>query len=308
MARARNIKPGFFVNEDLVELDFATRLLFAGLWTLADREGRLEDRPKKIKIGVFPADNVDVDQMLQELHDAKFIVRYEVNGVGYVKIQNWHKHQNPHHTEKQSEIPDINGETTVKERKKVINKDVDQPDTNGESTVKAEECNGGNLADSLIPDSLIPDSSSSLRSEEGRVAKSPAPSPSGRQKREETTLGKYLADCREKGVKPVPDDHSVRTWAQDAGISDEMLQVAWVVFRERYTEDSQYKAKRYKDWVGTFANSVKDRWFSLWFTGEGGVVSWSSTGMQRKQVLDARAAKRKEDEQRKEQEAAHAIA
>ncbi|UXC19137.1 hypothetical protein [Comamonas squillarum] len=146
------------------------------------------------------------------------------------------------------------------------------------------------------------DTSSSLRSEKGRVAKSPAPSPSGRQKREETTLAKYLADCREKGVKPVPDDHSVRTWAQDAGISDEMLQVAWVVFRERYTEDSQYKAKRYKDWVGTFTNSVKDRWFSLWFTGEGGVVSWSSTGLQHKQVLDARAAKRKE------QEAAHATA
>lgn len=146
------------------------------------------------------------------------------------------------------------------------------------------------------------DTSSSLRSEEGRVAKSPAPSPSGRQKREETTLAKYLADCREKGVKPVPDDHSIRTWAQDAGISDEMLQVAWLVFRERYTEDSQYKAKRYKDWVGTFANSVKDRWFSLWFAGEGGVVSWSSTGLQHKQVLDARVAKRKE------QEAAHATA
>lgn len=152
------------------------------------------------------------------------------------------------------------------------------------------------------------DTSSSLRSEEGRVAKSPAPSPSGRQKREKTTLAKYLADCREKGVKPVPDDHSIRTWAQDAGISDEMLQVAWVVFRERYTEDAEYKAKLYKDWVGTFANSVKGRWFSLWFTGEGGVVSWSSTGMQRKQVLDARAAKRKEDELRKEQEAAHATA
>lgn len=152
------------------------------------------------------------------------------------------------------------------------------------------------------------DTSSSLRSEEGRVAKSPAPSPSGRQKREKTTLAKYLADCREKGVKPVPDDHSIRTWAQDAGISDEMLQVAWVVFRERYTEDAEYKAKLYKDWVGTFANSVKGRWFSLWFTGEGGVVSWSSTGMQRKQVLDARVAKRKEDEKRKEQEAAHATA
>lgn len=159
MARSRNIKPGFFVNEDLVELDFATRLLFAGLWTLADREGRLEDRPKKIKIGVFPADNVDVDTMLQELHDAKFIERYEVNGTRYVKILNWHKHQNPHHTEKQSEIPDVNGELTVKTRKQPASSESEHQDVNGDSTVNEVEHDGGNLADSgfLIPDSLIPE-------------------------------------------------------------------------------------------------------------------------------------------------------
>mgnify|MGYP000524122965 CR=1 FL=1 len=86
MARSRNIKPGFFTNEDLVELDFATRLLFAGLWTVADRDGRLQDRPKKIKIDVFPAENLDIDAMLQALHDSKFINRYEVNGAKYIQI------------------------------------------------------------------------------------------------------------------------------------------------------------------------------------------------------------------------------
>lgn len=142
MARSRNIKPGFFTNEDLVELDFATRLLFAGLWTVADREGRLQDRPKKIKIDVFPADNLDIDSMLQSLADRKFITRYEVNGVKFIQIANWTKHQNPHHTEKASEIPGIDGELTVKaplEPREPLKHD------------------GGNLADSLIPDSLIPD-------------------------------------------------------------------------------------------------------------------------------------------------------
>ena len=143
MARARNIKPGFFTNEDLVELDFATRLLFAGLWTVADREGRLQDRPKKIKIDVFPADNLDIDAMLQALHDAKFIQRYEVNGSKFIQISSWDKHQNPHHTEKASEIPGPNGEITVKAPLK---------------TRDAQKQDGGNLADSLIPDSLIPDS------------------------------------------------------------------------------------------------------------------------------------------------------
>jgi hypothetical protein len=150
MARARNIKPGFFSNEDLVEMDFPTRLLFAGLWTVADRDGRLQDRPKKIKIDVFPADNLDIDEMLQTLHDAGFIVRYSIDGSKYIQISSWSKHQNPHHTEKASDIPPNNGELTVK-----------QPLNNGEAQDKSGQSpfiDGEYLADSLIPDSLIPDS------------------------------------------------------------------------------------------------------------------------------------------------------
>ena len=54
MARARNIKPGLFSNEVIAELPAFDRLLFIGLWCLADREGRLEDRPKRIKMELFP--------------------------------------------------------------------------------------------------------------------------------------------------------------------------------------------------------------------------------------------------------------
>ena len=39
MSRSRNIKPGFFKNEHLAECQPLARLLFIGLWTLADREG-----------------------------------------------------------------------------------------------------------------------------------------------------------------------------------------------------------------------------------------------------------------------------
>lgn len=67
MARARNIKPSFFTNDVLVELDPVYRLLFIGLWLLADREGRLENRPKKIKMELFPADNIDVKAGLDDL-------------------------------------------------------------------------------------------------------------------------------------------------------------------------------------------------------------------------------------------------
>lgn len=112
MARARNIKPGFFTNEELVDIDPLGRLLFIGLWMLADREGRLDDRPKKIKMEIFPCDNCDVDSLLTQLHDKGFILRYEANEEKYIQIVNFSKHQNPHRNEKPSEIP---APTIVKE-------------------------------------------------------------------------------------------------------------------------------------------------------------------------------------------------
>lgn len=105
MARSRNIKPGFFKNEVLAELPFETRLLFIGLWTLADREGRLEDRPKRIKAELFAFDSFDVDPMLNRLQSDGFLVRYEAGGSRYLQIENFVKHQDPHYKEKASEIP-----------------------------------------------------------------------------------------------------------------------------------------------------------------------------------------------------------
>lgn len=137
MARARNIKPGFFANELLVELPFEHRLLFIGLWTIADKSGRLEDRSKKIKMQVFPADNVDVDGGLASLASAGFIIRYGSGTDKYIQINNWNKHQSPHHTEKPSVIPPLN---------------------NGEVTDEQQNDFRGNPPDSLITDSLIHDS------------------------------------------------------------------------------------------------------------------------------------------------------
>jgi hypothetical protein len=109
MARARNIKPGFFKNEVLAEMPCEARLLFIGLWTLADREGRLEDRPKRIKGELFAFDSFDVDAMLNLLQGDGFLTRYEAGGVRYIQIENFVKHQDPHYKEKASEIPAPSG-------------------------------------------------------------------------------------------------------------------------------------------------------------------------------------------------------
>jgi len=103
--RSRNIKPGFFCNEELVECSFPARVLFIGLWCLADRAGYLEDRPKKIKIQIFPADPVDCDALMSELDKTKLIRRYSTTGGEYVWIPGFRAHQNPHRREKPSAIP-----------------------------------------------------------------------------------------------------------------------------------------------------------------------------------------------------------
>lgn len=108
MARSRNIKPTFFSNEYLGDLDPLARLLFVGLWCQADREGRLQDRPKRLKIDVLPYDECDVDRLLNDLAESKgdFIKRYTVDGNKYIQINNFLKHQNPHKKEAPSVIPE----------------------------------------------------------------------------------------------------------------------------------------------------------------------------------------------------------
>lgn len=106
MARSRNIKPGLFKNEVLGVADPIYTLCFQGTWLLADREGRLEDRPLRIKAEIFPyRDGVDINVILDWLHNEGFIQRYQANGRRYIQVLNFGKHQNPHKNETPSEIP-----------------------------------------------------------------------------------------------------------------------------------------------------------------------------------------------------------
>ena len=176
MARARNIKPSFFTNDDLAELEPLARLLFISLWTLADKEGRLEDKPKKIKVQSLPYDECDCDSLLSVLNKSGFILRYEVDGNKFIQVSNFLKHQNPHCKESASTIPapckhgaNTGKENVIEDSEKnnesqsIENKEEMQaPEKHGASTVQASEKHQHDPADSLnlIPDSLnlIPDS------------------------------------------------------------------------------------------------------------------------------------------------------
>lgn len=103
MARARNIKHAFFMNDDLAEHNCALgRLFFIGLWTLADYKGDLEWRAAKIKAQLLPYDDADVKQLAINLDKSGFIRFYSDGDKIYLNIVNFEKHQNPHKNEREA--------------------------------------------------------------------------------------------------------------------------------------------------------------------------------------------------------------
>lgn len=148
MPRSRNIKPSLFKNELLGEANPNIITLFCGLWCLADRDGKLEDRPKRIKAEIFPYRDIpDFNGYLTELEQLGFIDRYKVGNQEIIKVLNFNKHQSPHKTEKGSVLPD-NPNSSDKSDSCTITDEL--PLNNDNITVTK----------ALIPDSfnLIPDS------------------------------------------------------------------------------------------------------------------------------------------------------
>lgn len=103
--RIRALKPGFFKNEDLCELSPWHRICFEGLWCCADREGRLQDRPKRLKAEIYPYDDLDMNGLLWDLAHAGFIVRYAVAGQPFIQVTTFDKHQHPRQDEAPSAFP-----------------------------------------------------------------------------------------------------------------------------------------------------------------------------------------------------------
>lgn len=149
MARARNIKPSFFTNDELSELNPLARLLFIGMWTVADYKGCFEYKPKRLKVQLLPYDECNVEELTINLEKSGFIAIYTVQGQQYGKVINFEKHQNPHKNEREkgSELPDIDQKD---EENPKFTKDL------GNIEINHDE-NGTDRADSLnlIPDSLL---------------------------------------------------------------------------------------------------------------------------------------------------------
>ncbi|MDA5696458.1 hypothetical protein MMY88_19125 [Acinetobacter baumannii] len=151
MARARNIKPSFFTNDELGDVNPLARLLFIGMWTIADFKGCFEYKPKRLKVQLLPYDDCDIEELVTDLEKSGFISKYTVQGRQYIKALNFTKHQNPHKNERESgsEIPDIDqaDQELSKNNSNISNLQNIENNLEQDGTDRADSLN-------LIPDSL----------------------------------------------------------------------------------------------------------------------------------------------------------
>ena len=99
MARIRTVKPDFFRDETLQDLESAhpelkPMLVFAGLWTQCDRNGNFPWNPRTLKLDILPFIGYDLGASLVLLGEAKLLSRYTASdGREYGHVENFDKHQ-----------------------------------------------------------------------------------------------------------------------------------------------------------------------------------------------------------------------
>lgn len=103
--KTRLVRPDFFSDDRIAKCGPFGLHLYLGLMCLTDRDGRLEDRPIKIKAQLFPFFEVNVDEILDFLASAKLIVRYEVASAKLIEVIDFSKYQQVYQKEKSEGYP-----------------------------------------------------------------------------------------------------------------------------------------------------------------------------------------------------------
>jgi hypothetical protein len=107
----RSVSQDMALDEAFASVSPHARLLKLLLPTMADRDGRLEDRPRSIRALIFPHEpEVDADALLAELDRVGIIQRYEATGedgtpVRCIAFTRWKREQRPHPKETSFHLP-----------------------------------------------------------------------------------------------------------------------------------------------------------------------------------------------------------
>lgn len=97
MARKRMIDPNIWQSEDFGKLSTLGKLIFIGLFSLADDEGRGRSNPVYLKSTLFPYEegirSTDIDKTLSEISSNMSVIFYSCDGSSYYSLYNWNAWQ-----------------------------------------------------------------------------------------------------------------------------------------------------------------------------------------------------------------------
>lgn len=97
MPRIRTIKPQFWGDEDLARVPREARLLFIGLWNLADDYGICKRHPAWIKGQLFPYDDDlksdQIEAWIEALIREKCLFSFQIDNERFVIVLNFSRHQ-----------------------------------------------------------------------------------------------------------------------------------------------------------------------------------------------------------------------
>lgn len=147
MARIRSIKPDLWQDEAIGDLAVEARLLFIGLITQADDEGRLRGDPRLIGAQIFPYDAPPPEQVeawLAELDRAGLILRYAHAGRPLISLPAWERHQKINRPN-ESPLPGPESEGSMRTHGTIT--EDSPPDRRGEEGKGKERSGGESEAD-----------------------------------------------------------------------------------------------------------------------------------------------------------------
>lgn len=98
------------------------------------------------------------------------------------------------------------------------------------------------------------------------------------------SLSDWIAQCKEKNERPIPDNHSVYKYADSIKLPDEFVRITWFEFKSYFIDTP---TKKQKDWRMHFANFIRANYLRIWYTDESGEFKLTSRGLQAKKAMEA---------------------
>jgi hypothetical protein len=105
-----------------------------------------------------------------------------------------------------------------------------------------------------------------------------------------TTLQTFLDGCRDRNERPIREYHSLWAYAEQAGLPQDFVALAWVEFCRRFMTGGTGSAKKYRDWRAAFRKYVEGNYLKLWAIDPKGEYFLTAQGKQAQKVHESKDA------------------